>query len=260
MLDGDAVQSMQNHAGELFLVCPEGSFEDMLLSGGLERQGYKVVECPEAEVFDQVRVDPRARGLQQFRWAFDHATAFHDFVRIGEATSEGLVFHGVSVLEPGTQQWQIARIGSQEATIIRALNTDSISAAIVNPAEVRELLSRIEISLAHDPDHFIASHPYAFKGRAGSFRSEDALQKTVRLCQELLEQVMPVMDFVKKDPVDVPVIAMTDLNQADQLRFELDCRIARILGNLAAIASMTSNDIEAGTLRVALLGPRQPTQ
>ena len=57
----------------------------------------------------------------------------------------------------------------------------------------------------------------------------------------------------------MPVIAVDALPPADQLRFSLECRTARLLGNLAAIALMTSNDIEAGTLRVALLGPRQPT-
>jgi hypothetical protein len=259
MIDGHAVQSMQNEEGELFLVCPEGSFEDMLLSGGLERRGYKIVECARAEVFDQVRVDSRARGLQQFRWAFDHATAFHDFVCLGQTTKESLIFDGVSVLQPQDNRWLLARIPGNEPTMSRALNTQRVHGAIVNPTEVRELLSRIEIALVNDPDHFIESHPYAFKGRPGSFRNIEVLQKTVTMCKELLDGVTPVMQRLEHEVVDVPVLTVDNLTPADQLRFNIDTRVARMLGNLAAIACMSSNDIEGGTLRVALLGPRQPT-
>ena len=231
----------------------------MLLSGGLERRGYKIVECARAEVFDQVRVDSRARGLQQFRWAFDHATAFHDFVCLGQTTKESLIFDGVSVLQPQDNRWLLARIPGNEPTMSRALNTQRVHGAIVNPTEVRELLSRIEIALVNDPDHFIESHPYAFKGRPGSFRNIEVLQKTVTMCKELLDGVTPVMQRLEHEVVDVPVLTVDNLTPADQLRFNIDTRVARMLGNLAAIACMSSNDIEGGTLRVALLGPRQPT-
>lgn len=260
MLDGNAVLSMQNDDGELFVVCPEGSFEDMALSAGLERKGYKVAECAEAEVFDQVRVDPRARGLQQFRWAFDHGKAFHDFICIGETTGERLVFDGLSVLEPGTERWLLSRIPGTDPRVSRSLNTESVVASIVNPYEVKELLSRIEISLAVDPDNFVAKHPYGFEGRDGSFRDIDVLKKTVRLCRTLIDHALPSIDVRTRETLDVPVLLVSDLAPADQLRFDTDSRIARLLGNLAAIGSMTANDIERGVLRVALLGPRQPTR
>ncbi len=260
MLDGNAVHSMQNDDGELFIVCPEGSFEDMALSAGLERKGYKVAECAEAEVFDQVRVDPRARGLQQFRWAFDHGKAFHDFICIGETTGEKLVFDGLSVLEPGAGRWLLSRIPGTDPRVSRPLNTESVVASIVNPYEVKELLSRIEISLAVDPDNFVAKHPYAFEGRDGSFRDIDVLKKTVRLCRTLINQTLPSINVDGRETLDVPVMLVSELPPADQLRFDTDSRTARLLGNLAAIASMTANDIEQGVLRVALLGPRQPTR
>ena len=260
MLDGNAVHSMQNDDGELFIVCPEGSFEDMALSAGLERKGYKVAECAEAEVFDQVRVDPRARGLQQFRWAFDHGKAFHDFICIGETTGEKLVFDGLSVLEPGAGRWLLSRIPGTDPRVSRPLNTESVVASIVNPYEVKELLSRIEISLAVDPDNFVAKHPYAFEGRDGSFRDIDVLKKTVRLCRTLINQTLPSINVDGRETLDVPVMLVSELPPADQLRFDTDSRTARLLGNLAAIASMTANDIEQGVLRIALLGPRQPTR
>jgi hypothetical protein len=259
MLDGNAVQSMQSDAGEIFLVCPEGSFEDMLLSGGLERQGYKVVECQQAEVFDQVRVDPHARCLQQFRWDFDHATAFHDLLLLGNTSNEELVFNGISVLQPGRDGWQLTNISALEQAKMRPLQADAVRAAIVHPTEVRELLSRIDIELSTDLDRFMTNHPYAFSGRMGSFRTVEALQRTVKLCRELVDKITPRIPLAGYEKVEIPVIAVDALPPADQLRFSLECRTARLLGNLAAIALMTSNDIEAGTLRVALLGPRQPT-
>lgn len=260
MLDGNAVQSMQRGTGEVFLVCPEGSFEDMLLSGRLERGGYELVECGQAEVFDQVRIDPKSRGLQQFRWAFDHATAYHDFISLGRATKQSLVYEGVTVLTKAHDQWLLSRIPSKEPSITRPLHTNGVHAAIVNPSEVLELLGRIEISLAHDPEAFIEQHPYAFKGRLGSFEDVEVLKQTVSLCTSLLHNIAPIMPNVQRELVHVPVTRVGELNGPDQLRFEVDVRVARILGNLAAIASMSSNDIEAGRLGVALLGPRQPTR
>jgi hypothetical protein len=154
----------------------------------------------------------------------------------------------------------LSRIPSKEPSIIRPLKTDRIHAAIVNPSEVLELLSRVEISLAHDPDAFIAQHAYAFNGRLGSFKDSEVLKKTVSACTSLLQSIAPIMPRAHRESVQVPVTRVGELNGPDQLRFEVDVRVARILGNLAAIAMMPSNDIDAGQLRVALLGPRQPTR
>lgn len=260
LLDGYAVQTMQDSKGDLFLVCPEGSFEDMMLSARLEQQGYDLVECQDAQVYDQVRVNPRARAFQQFRWASDHASAYHDFILVGRREKQPLVFEGISVLIPAYDRWMLRNISADEPGVTQPLNTRRICASIVNPAEVLELLSRIELSVAQDPDAFMAKYPYAFEGREGSFRDIDVLKKTVALSTKLIQTIAPCMPRVPSDDVHVPVLSREQLDGPDQLRFEDDVRVARLLGNLAAMATMTSNDIEGGKLRVALLGPRQATR
>lgn len=266
LLHPRAIDDLASEDGEVFHVWKKGSFEDMSCSIGLACSDWDIFACRSAHAYDQVRSHPEARLRQQFAWAYDHATAFHDFSEVSKQLSDPVVHHGISALTPLPKELRTREEGWGLQRMLRLRGFPGLQATIVRPDEVRETLSfiREQLSTPRRAKRFLKMHSYVLEG---GFENTKNLSVSVRLTLKVVGQVIAQLDPARLIRIEVPLVDYRRAfsptgdraGHADALRFERDTRVARLLGNLASMFRNPTNDFRKGKVRCMAFGPRQAT-
>lgn len=266
LLHPRAIEDILSADGEVFHVWKNGSFEDMCLGISLACANWDMYRCEEAQAYDQVRIVTESRLRQQFGWAYDHATAFHDFSLVSRMLESPVVHPGVSVLVPLPKRERTLHEGWGLQRISQLDGFPGLQATIVRPEEVLEILRHIRDQLSGQRRRkaFVEEHGYAFKG---CFETLENLAATVRVTLAVVEQVLSQLDTSAYRRVGVSFLdhemiysALGDqARQAEALRFERETRVARLLGNLGSMFRNPTNDFARGVVHLVALGPRQAT-
>lgn len=266
LLHPRAIEDLASEEGEVFHVWKKGSFEDMSCSIGLACSDWDIFSCRSAHAYDQVRSHPEARLRQQFAWAYDHATAFHDFSEVSKELPEPVVHHGISVLAPLPKEVRTREEGWGLQRMLRLRGFPGLQATIVRPDEVRETLSYIreQLNTSRRTRRFLKKHSYVLEG---GFETARNLSATVRLTLKVVGKIIAQFDPARLIRIEVPFVDYRRAyrpsgersGHADALRFERDTRVARLLGNLASMYRNPFNDFRKGKIRSMACGPRQAT-
>lgn len=266
LLHPRALEDLASPDGEVFHVWKKGSFEDMCCSIGLACSDWDIFACGSSRAYDQVRSHPEARLRQQFCWAYDHATAFHDFSEVSRRLPEPVVHHGISALVPLAKEDRTREEGWGLQRMLRLRGFPGLQATVVRPEEVQDTLLDVkgQLSTPRGAARFLRKHHYAFEE---GFESVRNLSRVVRVSLRLVRQVIAQLDPERAIRLEVPfadhrrVYSRTGERSGhpDSLRFERDTRVARLLGNLGSMFRNPSNDFEKGRIRCAAFGPRQAT-
>lgn len=266
LLHPRALDDLASVHGDVFHVWEKGSFEDMCCSIGLACTDWDVFTCESARVHDQVRHHPEARLRQQFNWAYDHATAFHDFSEVSRMLPQPVVHHGISALVPLAREERTRHEGWGLQRMVRLTGFPGLQATIARPEEALELLDyiRARLATARGAARFLSKHRYALEG---GFETSANLAATVRVVRRVVKAVLAQIDPDKFRRIEVPFVDHRvsanrkgrHTNPAEALRFHRDTRVARLLGNLASLFRNPSNDFRNGEVRCVVLGPRQAT-
>ena len=266
LLHPRAIDDLASEDGEVFHVWKKGSFEDMSCSIGLACSDWDIFACRSAHAYDQVRSHPEARLRQQFAWAYDHATAFHDFSEVSKQLADPVVHHGISALTPLPKEVRTREEGWGLQRMLRLRGFPGLQATIARPDEVRETLSYIreQLSTPRRVKRFLNKHSYALEG---GFENAKNLSVTVRLTLKVVGQVIAQLDPARLIRIEMPFVdyrrayspAGDRAGHTDALRFERDTRVARLLGNLASMFRNPTNDFRKGKVRCMACGPRQAT-
>ena len=266
LLHPRALDDLTSDDGEVFHVWKRGSFEDMCCCIGLACSNWDIYECESARAYDQVRGNQEARLRQQFGWAYDHATAFYDFSEVSQRLPSPVVYPGVSALVPLSKHQRTPQEGWGLVRIPQLTGYPELRATIVRPEEVREILCYIRnhLSTGKRAEAFRKSHAYAFEG---CFETTENLSVTVKVTLKLADQVLSQIHTGDLRKVEVPFVdhkkiyslAAEKGRPADAMRYEVETRVARLLGNLGSMFRNPANDFLQGTVRYVTLGPRQAT-
>lgn len=266
LLHPRAIDDLASERGEVFHVWKKGSFEDMCCSIGLACSDWDIFTCGSARAYDQVRNNPEARLRQQFAWAYDHATAFHDFSEVSKLLPEPVVHPGASALVPLPREsrtraegWGLQRFG-------RIVGHPGLQATVARPDEVLETLDLIleQVSTPRRAALFQEKHAYAFEG---GLETVENLIAAARASQQAVKAVSAQLNPERLRRIEVPFAdhrreyagGGERAGHAEALRFGPDTRVARLLGNLASMFRNSANDFANGDVRCLAFGPRQAT-
>lgn len=209
-----------NRLSKPFVIMPNGSSEDMLLTVALNNMG-DIWHNPRAVVLDQARETPEQTKKQRKNWGRDHAILFTDLV------SMGLAPKGLHILEPRGDIWAEWKVP----------NSDSIAGLIINPDQLKNLSLRLKEDIANE-----------------SYPRSDELEEGIKT----LERITRHIDLTRnqtptKIRTDLP--QPIEPNPA-QTRFSPEALIGLLAGNIQGMHEVQK--IDKGIIpQIVFFGVRQ---